>query len=139
METAAMEAAANPVASTSESAMNDGMSATIRTSPANITRPSIAISRMPIDRVPVKAAAIAVATITVVIPGACADKHTARKPRRPIIPIRSAGIGVRPVISVSTGRRIPIRPISRSANSDADRNLGVSRCGGNQQNTNETE
>jgi hypothetical protein len=137
---ATVEAAADvtvEAASTGEAAPNHTMSAGIRNWSSYITRSSVAIAGTPINRPSIIAAAVAVvAAIAVVIPRPGADKDTAGEPRGTVIAIRRASVRIIPVVAVSANRRIPVSAVSRSANSDANRDLGMGvSSSGDQQNT----
>jgi hypothetical protein len=70
-------------------------------------------------------------TIPTSVPRAGANEDTAAKPRRAVVSIRRAGIGVVTVIAIGTNwSSIAIAPIHGASYADPDRNLGmrVSRC-----------
>jgi hypothetical protein len=92
---------------------------------------------VPITRVSIVAAAIAihaaVAVSVTVVPGTGTDKDAAGKPRRTIVSVGRAGIRIVAIVAISAdGGRIPIAvtAINRSADTNADRNLGmrISSC-----------
>jgi hypothetical protein len=131
----AVDASAGKAAS---SGASSAIAAAIRYWATNITGMAV-----PITRVSIVAAAIAihavVAVPVTVVPGAGANEDAAGKPRRTIVSVGRAGIGIVAVVAISADRsRIPIAvtAINRSADTNADRNLGtgISR-GREQQNT----
>jgi hypothetical protein len=73
------------------------------------------------------AAVVAAIAISVsVIPGSGADKDSAVKPCRPVIPVRRAGIRIVTVVAVRADRSgVSIAPVNRATDPNADRNLGV--------------
>jgi hypothetical protein len=91
--------------------------------PSAVTGASVAVARVSISRPSIVAAAIAVVTaITIaVVPGTRADKDAAAKPRRAVIPIGRASVGIVTVVAISAdGSGIPVASIHRTANSNAN-------------------
>jgi hypothetical protein len=89
--------------------------------PSSIARVSITIARMSINRVSIIAATIPViAAISIVVPRPRSDKYATRKPRRAVIPIGRASVGIVPVVSISADRSIPVASINRSSNPNSN-------------------
>ena len=141
---AAMEATATYVAmesTTSESASNrtgSTIAATVPWASVAITGSSISETRSSVNRSPNEAATEPIAAAE---PGPCSDKDTAAKPRRAIVTVGCAGVGIVAVIAVSASRRIiAIASVHRAADSNTNCHLGVrvSRRG-EQQNTEYSE
>jgi hypothetical protein len=106
----------------------------------NITGTAVTITRVSVVAAAIAIHAVVAVSVTVtVVPGSRADKDAAGKPRRAIVSVRRAGIRIVAVVAIGADRsRIPIAvtAVNRSADTNADRNLGmrIRRCG-NQQNT----
>jgi hypothetical protein len=124
------------IAAPGESASNRGP-ATVSTTIGHSTSITVAIARaaVAVNRPAIVSAAIAV--ITAVIPGPCADEHAAEEPRRSVVPVRCAGIRIVTVITIrANGSSVTIAPIHRGADSNSNRNLSVRvSCSGYQQDT----
>jgi hypothetical protein len=140
----AMEASAAHVAveaATCEAASNRtaAITATVRYS-VSIT---VTGSSIPIASVSIIPAAVAiVATVAVAtVPGAGPDEDAAAKPRRTIVPIGRAGVGIVAVITIgANGGRITISPVHRATDPYSHGNLSMgNRCGREQQDTQYSE
>ena len=119
-----MEATAKPATnrSTAAVAITRPSIAVPRTS-ITVTGPTVPKPRPPINRTPIEAAAI---TEAATIPGASSDEDAAIEPCRAVVTVRRAGIGVVPVVAVSTSWRIiPVIPVRRYADPNTNCNLSM--------------
>jgi hypothetical protein len=144
MESAATDVTVN--SSTGEAASNRAaaISATVRYSVSiTVTGTSIPITRVSINGSSIVPAVVAiVATVAVaMVPGAGTDKDAAAKPRRAIVPIRRAGVGIVAVITIgANGGRITISPVHRATDPYSHGNLSMgNRRGREQQDTKYSE
>jgi hypothetical protein len=101
----------------------------------HITRMSVAVTWMSVVAAAIAIHAVVAVSVTAV-PGAGANEDAAGKPRRTIVSVGRAGIGIVAVVAISADRsRIPIAvtAINRSADTNADRNLGTGISRGREQ------
>jgi hypothetical protein len=144
--TAAVEAATTAaMESTSAATTMEAAAAHVTTVAAaiTVTRSSIAITgtSVPIAVAAAIAVHAAVSISVAAIPGAGPDKDAAVEPRRSVVPVGRASVGIVSVVAIGADRsRIAIAPIDRATNSNANRDLGmrISR-GGEQQDTEYSE
>jgi hypothetical protein len=104
---------------------------------------SISVTRAPVDWTSIVAAVVTTISISIVVPGARADKDSANKPRRTVVSVRGARVRIVAVVPIRADRSgiaIAIAAIYRAADSDPHRYLGmrISRCR-EQQNTEYSE
>jgi hypothetical protein len=93
-----------------------------------ITRPSIAIAGTSIAVAAAIAVHTAVSISVAAIPGAGTNKDAAIKPRRSVVSIRRASIGIVPVIAVRAHRSrvaVAVTPIHRSTDPNSNRYLSM--------------
>ena len=84
----------------------------------------------------IKVRAIETGSIVAVIPRAGANKDTTHEPRRTVITVRRACIGIIPIVAIRTYRR---RANITRSNSNSNRNPRVSRNHGQHQETQQNE
>ena len=135
-----MPAAVESASSTAEAATN--LTACDRTA-ISISVVIVAIARMrerarTIPSTRIKVRAIETGSVIAVVPGAGANKDATHEPRRTVITVRSACIGIIPIVAIRTYRGSP--DITRSnSNSNPNRNPRVSRNHGQHQETQQNE
>jgi hypothetical protein len=110
---------------------------------ATITRTCISVTRSSIAIAVAAAIAVhaAVSVAVAAIPWAGSDKDAAVKPRRSIVPVGGASIGIIPVVAIAAHRSgIAVAPIDRSTYSNPHRDLSMRvGCRREQQNTKQSE
>jgi hypothetical protein len=111
-----------------------------------VTRSSIAITGTSVTIAVAAAIAVhaAVSTISVAaIPGAGAEKDAAVKPRRSVVPVGRASVGIIAVVAISADRSrvaVAVSPIHRATDPNSNRDLGMGiGCSREQQDTEYSE
>jgi len=95
-----------------------------------VTGSSIAITgtSVPIAVTAAIAVHAAVSISVATIPGAGPDKDAAVEPRRPVVPVRRASVGIIAIVAIGADRSrvaVAVSPIHRATDPNSNRDLGM--------------